>query len=83
MKVAFPWIPNRHSLHVKKREHHPPFITSDGKTQITVLICCNAARYSIPPLVIFNRKILKQELTQGEVGARTTYGLTKSGWVDS
>ena len=61
----------------KKGVRHPAF-TSGGKTQITVLTCYSAAGYSIPLLVIFDRKILKQELTQGDMPG-TMYCLSKSG----
>ena len=75
---GFPIDPKSPFIACKKGERHPAFMTSGGKTQITVLACCNAAGYSIPPLVIFDRKILKQELTRGEVPG-TMYGLSKSG----
>ena len=38
--------------------------------------------YALPPLVIFDRKTLKLDLTHGEV-AETTYGLSDSGWMDA
>ena len=60
------------------------FISAVGlgdKTQITVLACCNAAGYALPPFVIFDRMSLKPEPTVGEVPG-TVYGLSKKGWID-
>ena len=56
-------------------------IGSGDKTQITVVACVSAAGYCIPPMVIWDRKILAPELTVGEVPG-TIYGLSKSGWMD-
>ena len=56
-------------------------ITSETKTQITVLACTNASGYVLPPFVIFDRKTLNPQLTIGEV-AGTIYGLSSKGWID-
>ena len=79
---GFPLDPK--SLHIvcKRGQRHPSTLCSGNKSQITVLACCNAAGYVIPPFVIFDRKILKAELTVGEV-PETMYGLSNSGWIDS
>ena len=58
----------------KKGDKHPSAITSSQRSQVTVLTCCNAAGYSIPPLVIFDQKT-KPELTDGEVPG-TMYALS-------
>ena len=58
---------------------HPTSITTGNKTRITTLACCSAAGYVIPPLVVFDRKTLKPEMTTGEVPG-TMYGLFK--WLD-
>ena len=50
-------------------------------TSITVLSCCSAAGYALPPFVIFDRMQLKPELTKKEVPG-TVYGLSKKGWID-
>ena len=50
--------------------------------QLVLATCCNAAGYTIPPLVMFNHKTLKPEMTVGEV-PRTMYGLFSSGWTDT
>ena len=54
-------------------------ISSDTKSQITVL-ACSCASGSLPPMVIFNRKTLNPELSVGEVPG-TLYGLSKKGWI--
>ena len=61
---------------------HSQVICSGNKAQITILACCNAAGYAMPPMVIFDRKSLKPELTVGEVPG-TMYGLSGSGWIDT
>jgi hypothetical protein len=50
------------------------------KTQITVVACVSAAGYCMPPMVVWDRKVLSPELTMGEVPG-TIYGLSKSGWM--
>ena len=42
---------------------NPSAPASGDKSQITVLACCSAAGYSLPPFVIFDRLSLKPELT--------------------
>ena len=49
---------------------------------MTVLACCSAGGYVIPPMVVFDRKTLKIEMTDCEV-LGTMYGLSGSGWIDS
>ena len=63
-------------------QKHPYTVTSSDKAQITVLACGSAAGYSIPPMVIFDRKSLKPEMTIGEVPS-TFYGLSDNGWMDT
>ena len=63
-------------------QKHPYTVTSNEKAQITLLACGNAAGYSIPPMVVFDRKTLKLEMTTGEVPG-TFYGLSESGWMDT
>ena len=57
-------------------------VTSGDKSNITILACCSAAGYIMPPMVIFDRKCLKPDLTRGEVPG-TIYGLSANGWIDS
>ena len=79
---GFPLDPKNSFIACGRGQQHASFITSGSKVQITVLACCNAAGYAIPPLIIFDRKILKPELTIGEVPG-TMYALSSSGWIDS
>ena len=51
------------------------------KKQITVLACCSAAGYVLPPLVVFSRKSLYPNLTIGEIPG-TMYGLSDNSWLD-
>lgn len=58
---------------------HANTVTTGDKGQVTVLACVSAAGFTVPPMVIFDRKALKEELTAGEV-PETLYGLTDNGW---
>ena len=66
----------------QKGVKHSASITTGDKAQITTLACCSAAGYVIPPLVVFDRKKLKPEMTVGEVPG-TLYGLSSNGWMDT
>ena len=50
-----------------KGQKHEVATTSGEKSQITVVSCCNAGGYVIPSMVISDHKVLKPELTLGEV----------------
>ena len=78
---GFPLNPSPPKVIVAKGEKHPYCITTGDKSQITVLSCCSAGGYVMPPLVVFDRKSLKPEMTVGEVPG-TMYGLSDSGWMD-
>ena len=56
-------------------------IGSDNKTQVTIVACVSAAGFCMPPMVIWNRKVLAPELVHGEVEG-TMYGLSGNGWMD-
>ena len=56
------------------------YLTSISKTQITVLACTCAARYALPPLIIFDRMTLNEVFTKGEV-LGTIYGLSHNEWI--
>ena len=62
-------------------QKHVVVNTSGDKTQITVLACVRADGCYMPPMVVFKRSDLKEDLIQGEV-PDTLYGLSKSGWMD-
>ena len=51
------------------------------KTQITVVGCVSAGGYCLPPMVIWDKKRLRPELTVGKVPG-TIYGLSAKGWMD-
>ena len=59
----------------QKGVKHSASITTGGKAQITTLAC---AGYVIPPLVVFDRKKLKPEITVGD-----TVWLSSNGWMDT
>ena len=61
----------------KTGSKNPSFVTGGDKSQLTVLACCSAAGYAIPPFVIFDRQSLNQGMTKGEVPG-TLYGLDGS-----
>ena len=65
-----------------KGTKHAMCVTTGNKTQITVIGCCSAGGRALPPMVIFDRKTLKPEWTQGEIPG-SIYGLSKNGWTDS
>ena len=65
-----------------KKCKHPTTIVGGDKSQVTVLACVSAAGIAMPPMVIFDRKTMKQELAYGEVPG-TLYGLTDNGWSNS
>ena len=59
---------------------NPSCITTNSKTQFTVLACVSTAGLTLPPFVIFQRKTMNYELTIGEVPG-TLYGLSDKGWI--
>ena len=60
---------------------NPVTTTTGNKAQITVVACISTSGNYIPPMVIWDRKSLKQEWTTGEV-AGTLYGMSTKGWMD-
>ena len=60
---------------------NPSAPSSGDRSHITVLACCSASGYALPPFVIFDHLSLKPELTDGEVPG-TIYGLLRKGWID-
>jgi hypothetical protein len=79
---GFPLSPKPLKVIAKKGSRHPMCITGQDKSQITVLACVSASGYAIPPLVIFDRQTLREELVNGEVPG-TMYALSSSGWMNS
>lgn len=68
------------TIHVRG-DPNPVTTTSGNKAQITVVACVSASGNYIPPMIIWDRKSLKQEWTTGEV-AGTLYGMSSKGWMD-
>ncbi len=81
-ETGMPLDPSPMKIITTKGTKHPTSVTTGNKSQITVVSSCSASGYVLPPMVIFDRKILKPELTIGEVPG-TLYGLSKNGWIDS
>ncbi len=61
---------------------HSQAVSTGNKAQVSILACCKAAGFAVLPMVIFDRKSLKPELTIGEVPG-TVYGLSANGWMDT
>ena len=66
---------------VAERGSDATAIGSGNKSQVTIVACVSAAGFCMPPMVIFDRKVLVPELTEGEVEG-TLYGLSAKGWMD-
>ena len=81
-ETGMPLSPKPPKVVTTKGDKHPYAINAGDKTQITVLMCCSAGGYPIPPYVIFDRKFVKPELAEGEVPG-TAYGTSSNGWIDS
>ena len=60
-ETRMPLNPEPPKIIAGKGQKHPVATTSGEKSQITVVSCCNAGGYVIPPMVIFDRKVLKPE----------------------
>ena len=70
-----------HHKVVAQAGSNPTCITSNSKTQVTVLACVSATGVAMPPFVIFKRKTMNQELTIGEIPG-TLYGCSETGWIN-
>ena len=81
-ETGMPLSPTPTEVVTTKGDKHPYSINAGDKTQMTVLMCCSAGGYPIPPYVIFDRKFIKPELAEGEV-AGTAYGTSSNGWMNS
>ena len=81
-ETGMPLSPKPPKVVTTKGDKHPYSINAGDKAQITVLMCCSAGGYPIPPYVIFDRKFVKPSMAEGEVPG-TAYGTSSNGWVDS
>lgn len=66
-ETGMPLDPSAPRVVAGRGSKHPSALAFGDKSQITVLACCSAAGYALPPFVIFDRLSLKPELTVGEV----------------
>ena len=66
---------------VKKGQKKVHYRSSGNKSQVTAVVCVNAAGSAMPPYIIFDAKNLNLDWTEGEIPG-TTYGLSSNGWID-
>ena len=81
-ETGMPLAPKPVKVVTTMNDKHPYSTVAGDKGQITVLMCCSAGGYPIPPFVIFDRKFIKPELTDGEVPGKM-YGTSTNGWIDA
>ena len=67
VESGVPLNPKTLKVFSHKGAKNPSCLTSDCKSQVTVLVCISAAGYALLPFVIFDRKTFNPELTTGEV----------------
>lgn len=80
-ETGMPFNPKGLKVVAEKGVKNVSSISSDKKTQITVVGCISAAGFAIPPMVVWDRKTLHPDMTVGEIPG-TFYGLTHNGWMD-
>ena len=54
----------------------------EKKGQVTALPCVSAAGYCIPPMLIFNRKGLREGMDDGAIPG-TLFAFSPNGWIDT
>ena len=74
---GFPLNPKSMKVITRRGEKHHS-VTGGERGQVSVLCCCNAGGYALPPMVIFDRKSMNPDLAKGELPG-TTYGLSPNG----
>lgn len=65
----------------KKGTKNAYAVTSSDKSQITVVACVSAAGWSLPPMVIWDRKTMQADMLKGQVHG-TLYAFSSNGWID-
>ena len=55
-ETGLPLTPHHPKVVVPKGIKHPIAMSSGDRSQVTVLTCCSAGGYVIPPFAIFDRK---------------------------
>lgn len=48
---------------------------------MTVVVFVSASDYAIPPMIVYDQKLLHQDMYKNEIGG-TLYGLSSKGWID-
>ena len=75
LTFMFPLNPKCLKVLCQKHAKHPNYLTSDCKSQLTVLACTSVSWFSLPPFVMFDHKTLNSEFAVGELPS-TLYGLS-------
>ena len=79
-ETGLPLNPSSFKVVALKGSKNVSNITSNSKSQITVLACTSAAGYAVPPFIVFARNTYHPHLSRGEVPG-TMYGMTPKGWM--
>ena len=78
---GLPLAPKPPKLLCKKGSRAFNSVNSGDKSQIIVVGCVSAGGYCLPPMIIYDRKTLHEDIVKGEIGG-TLYGLSSKGWID-
>ena len=81
-ETGFPLDPKPPKSVFARGSKNPSTISSGRKNQITVVGCVSASGQVLPPMVIWDRKKLNEQLPIGEVPS-SIYGLSNKGWMDA
>ena len=79
-ETGLPLNPSSFKVVALKGSKNVSNITSNSKSQITVLAYTSAAGYAIPPFIVFGCNTYHPHLSRGEVPG-TMYGMTPMGWM--
>ena len=55
-ETSMPLDPAPPKVIARKGQKHTQSITTGNKTQITVLYCCSASGYFMPPMIVFDQR---------------------------
>ena len=81
-ETGFPLDPKPLTTIHGRGEKNPFSVSSGSKSPVTVVACVSATGQSIPPLVIWKRKTISVDMTNGEIPG-TQYGFSENGWMQS
>ena len=73
----FPLNPKSTKVIARRGEKQPSVIGGE-RGQVSVLCCCNAGGYALPPMVIFDRKLMNPDLAEG---VQRTVLVQMDGWI--